>query len=157
MVINILFPELLEFDANESDFDGLRYCFEFKKLHFTRLDSEKHDMFFPNVSNSESINRVCQNNLSVRRLKDVFVTNYSIFIDILNFNEDLCPGKKQRVDNLPTILFSTNDRVDRIDVLYKKSPYKLIKNVIGNYSIDEDVIAIENKLRLGIKLVRKGF
>ena len=68
---------------------------------------------------------------------------FRVFVDILNFNEKFSQEKQQRADTLPNILFrKTKDATDRINVMYKKRPYKLINNIIGNHLVDEDLIAI---------------
>ena len=58
ILVNDLFPELSKFNANKSDFDELRPCFKFQKLHLTHLDSEKYNIFYPNERTSEPINGI---------------------------------------------------------------------------------------------------
>ena len=66
--------------------------------------------------------------------------------------------KQQRADSLPTMLFcNKKDTTDRINVLYKKRPYKLVNNTIGTHLIDEYIIAIEKEIETWYNADEKTF
>ena len=101
---------------------------------------KKHNIFSPNSRTSEPINSMFLSLSLLHQLIDTETRGYvsdklfNFFIDILNFNEGFSQVKQQRADNLPNISFcNTKDTVDRINALYKKMPYKLITNTIGNH------------------------
>ena len=72
----------------------------------------------------------------------------NFFVDILNFNEEFCPKKQQWAENLSIILFcNTKDTTDRINVMYKKRPYRLINITIRTRLIDADLKAIEKEIK----------
>ena len=110
----------------------------YMKQNFTRLYHENHKICSPNTINSKSVDRTFLSSHSLHQLLEdeskVRVTEelYNIFVDVLNVHGRYLPSEQQWGDKLLNILFcKTQDTTKKINVLYKKRPYKIINNKIG--------------------------